>query len=198
MTVIKTPDGLVLHSPIRIDDALALELEALGTPRTIIAPNLFHHMFAAGAAERFSEAKVYGPEKLAKKNLKLANLTPLEGVDAPWTKHLEPIPIEGVPSLCEFAFFHGASGTLLVTDLVFNVPKADGWISKLYLRWSDALGKPMQTKVWRLITKDRQALAETIEHLLDRDIQRIVVGHGDVIEDDAKEKLRDACAWLWG
>ncbi len=194
--VVGTPAGLVLHSPVRFDDTLAEQITALGDPCAIVAPNLFHHLYAAGAREHFPDATVFGPEKLARKNKKLRDLTPLETTDAPWTKHLEPIRIEGIPSVREFAFFHHASGTLLVTDLVFNVNHGDGWISKLYLRWSGALGTPMQTKIWRWITKDRRAAGRSLERILELDIQRVIVGHGDVIERDAKMKLRHACAWM--
>lgn len=196
MTILGTPEGLILHSPTKLDDDLAQKIEALGEPRALIAPSLMHHMYVAGAKQSFPAAEVFGPKRLAKKNAELADLTPLESCEATWTEHLTPIPIGGTPSVDEFAFFHKPSATLLLTDVVFNLEKADGWIAKLYLRWSDALGKPMQSKLWRLITKDRRAAAESFRHILDLDIQRVVVGHGDVIEGDVKAQLEQAWQWM--
>lgn len=201
MTVVKTPAGLILHSPIRIDDTLAKEIAAVGEPSVIIAPNLFHHLYAAAAKRRYPDATVYGPAKLAKKNPKLANLVPLESCTGeqdpttPWTEHLEVIALPAVPIVHEFMFYHHASKTLLLTDLVFNLEHAHGWIAKLYLRWSDALGKPMQTKTWRWFMRDRGAMKRLFVSMLERDIERVCVAHGAVIEADAKQQLRNAWAW---
>ena len=60
MTVVALPDaGVVLISPIELDDAAAAEIEASGRVRAIVAPNAFHHFYFAAAAKRFPEAACF-------------------------------------------------------------------------------------------------------------------------------------------
>ncbi len=48
MTVIRLANReLVVISPIQIDNATSLELDKLGTVSHIIAPNLYHYLFAS-------------------------------------------------------------------------------------------------------------------------------------------------------
>src|SRR5271170_8206523 len=67
-TVIRLRDGgLVLHSPLAIDDATARELAALGEVRALVAPNCVHWLFLKGAMERFPRARVFGAPGLERK-----------------------------------------------------------------------------------------------------------------------------------
>ncbi|MGB1922854.1 MAG: DUF4336 domain-containing protein, partial [Alcanivorax sp.] len=74
MTVVKlSSGGLLLHSPVPVDEDLAAELAALGEVTHIVCPNLFHHVFAAEVKQRYPKALLHGPAKLAgkRKDLKL-------------------------------------------------------------------------------------------------------------------------------
>src|SRR5690349_18570575 len=67
-TLIRRPDGgLVLHSPLRIDDETAKEIAALGDVRSIVAPSRIHYLFLKAAMERYPRATVFGPPGLEKK-----------------------------------------------------------------------------------------------------------------------------------
>ena len=53
MTVVQLADvGVMLISPIEVDDALAAEIDAIGPVRAIVAPNAFHHFYFAAVAKR--------------------------------------------------------------------------------------------------------------------------------------------------
>jgi hypothetical protein len=46
MTVIRLPDGrLWVHSPVRLDEELLSELQALGPVGFLVAPSKVHHLF---------------------------------------------------------------------------------------------------------------------------------------------------------
>ena len=64
--------GLWLHSPVAIDDALADALASLGEVREIVAPNRFHHLFAAAAKARYPAATLWGAPGLARKRPAIA------------------------------------------------------------------------------------------------------------------------------
>ncbi len=64
MTVVKlSSGGLLLHSPVPVDEDLAAELAALGEVTHIVCPNLFHHVFAAEVKQRYPKALLHGPAK---------------------------------------------------------------------------------------------------------------------------------------
>ena len=47
MTVVRLPGSrLLLHSPIARSRELAAEVERLGSPTYLVAPNRFHHLYA--------------------------------------------------------------------------------------------------------------------------------------------------------
>ena len=97
MTVVKlSSGGLLLHSPVPVDEDLAAELAALGEVTHIVCPNLFHHVFAAEVKQRYPKALLHGPAKLAgkRKDLKLdAVLSETPHPD--WGEDFELVFIEG-------------------------------------------------------------------------------------------------------
>src|SRR5690348_11685693 len=112
MTVVRLPDGSVsLISPVPLSDALAAEIAALG-------PNLYHHLYLAGAKAHFPSAQIMGPNGLAAKQPKLA-IADLSLEGPPFRGALEALSIDGTPKLKETVFFHAPSRSLIVCDLAF-------------------------------------------------------------------------------
>jgi hypothetical protein len=85
---------------------------------------------------------------------------------------------------------------LVVTELVFNIVQPRGWFSKLVLFLGGCYGKLAQSRVWRFQTKDRAALARSVQGLLSLPFDTLVVAHGDVVRDSARARLASALAWL--
>jgi hypothetical protein len=198
-TAIRLEDGTVwLHSPTRMDDEDAAALAAWGEVRHLVAPNALHHLYLGAAAERFPEARVWGPVTLPKKRPDL-RFDGLLGQDvAPWEGEIGRIAIEGAPWVDEHVFFHHRSGTLLVTDLLFHVvePKtiATSVVHMIVGTWK-RLG---QSRVWRWQTEDKGAAAAACRRVLAWPIERVVPAHGAVVEEQAKERLREALGWMVG
>ncbi|MEM6296346.1 MAG: DUF4336 domain-containing protein [Myxococcota bacterium] len=194
MTVVRRPGaGLVLHSVNPIDDALAAELAALGPVEHIIAPNLLHHVHLLPAIARYPDAKVWGAPGLAKKRADVTFDAEI-GDDAPWTDTLTPKPIRGIPWANETVFLHAASGSLIVTDLVFNIHEPKGWVAPLVLRLAGAYRKFAQSRLLRSQIKDAEAASASVLAMLEWDFDRVIMAHGRVVETNAKQQLRDALA----
>ncbi|MFV8749863.1 DUF4336 domain-containing protein [Nannocystaceae bacterium ST9] len=196
MTVVRLAEGgLWLHSPIAIDDAVAAELEALGPIRHIVAPSLMHHLFARPACERWPSATLHAPASLASKRSDLAIERPL-AEDSRWPE-LAIVAIEGAPKLDEFVFVHRPSGSLIVTDLVFNVHAVAGLMSPMILRMVGAWRALAQSRIWRATTKDRVAAKASVERVLALEFARLVPAHGEVVEgQDTRERVRAALHWM--
>jgi len=200
-TLVRLADGgLWMHSPIPIDDACAKQVDALGEVRDIVAPNGWHDSFAGAAKARYPGATLWGSPALRKSKSKLPVDAWLGKTEPPWADELRPLLIEGAPKADEFVFMHIASGTLIVTDLLFQIRYPVNTLTKLVLWVSGTSGgKLAQSRLWRSVTKDRGAAGRSVQRMLDWDFQRVVLGHGDFVEgSDARERTRQALWWMLG
>ena len=197
MSVLRLPDGgLLLHSPIAIDDTLAEALAALGPVRHLVAPNLLHHIHLRKAQARYPEARVWAPPGLAARkprlrvDAELAAGTPLD-----WGGALEVLPVAGAPRMTEFLFLHAASGTLICTDLVFNLRTWSGATTGLVLLLFGTRGRFAMSRLVRAVVRDRPAFRASLAPLWGRPFRRIVMSHGAVYESaSAPADLRAAIA----
>ncbi len=200
MTVVRLDDGaLFVHSPVALDPALRAAVDALGPVRFIAAPNRWHHLFAGEWAAAYPGAALYGVPGLPEKRRDLAFAAVLggDGRDLPWSGGLAHRLIEGAPIFNEVVFFHRASGTLLASDLAFNIGPDSPWLTRTAfraMRHYDRLGWSWAER--RLFVRDRAALRRSMTALLDWEPERMVLAHGRLVEEAAVTRLRGAFAWL--
>lgn len=193
MTVLRDGDGLVLVSPIAIDEALAETIDALGPVQTIIAPNLWHHMYAEAAKRRYPDAKLLGAPGLAEKCPSI----PFDGVidSGALSDQIEAHRIAGAEKLSEVVLLHRPSRTLVVTDAVFHILEAKGMTRFVLKFFSGALGRLDQSRLIRFVTGNRVATEKSVAQILEWPFERVVMAHGEVVTGDAVARLRDA--WWW-
>jgi type IV secretory pathway TrbD component len=150
MTVVRLDDGgLLLHSPVPVDDALAAEIDALGTVAHLVGPNLFHHLHLRGAAARWPDARLWGAPGLPEKRGNLRFSGTVDAPDLPWRAALRPTVLQGCPRLNETVFLHAASGTLLCTDLVFHIQRWPNFATSLVLWMTGTRGRLAMSRSWR-------------------------------------------------
>ena len=194
MTVVRREGrALWLHSPIRIDDRLAAALAEAGEVRDVVAPNRFHHRYAAAAKARYPNAKLWGAPGLAEKRPRIrfdATLSEQPG----WGADLEAVFLEGAPMWSEHVFFHAPSRTLVCTDLLNNIPDESSFATRLLYRGMGVWRRFGTNRLWRWFAADRAALSASIERVLRWDVRRVLVAHGDPIEIDGRERLAAAFA----
>jgi hypothetical protein len=193
--------GVIVHSPLAFDDATAKEIESIGEVRALVAPSCIHFLFLKAAMERWPKAQVLAAPGLERKVKGLAfEPLPANGVADALGDDLRVRRIEGVPYITEHVFLHPKTRTLVVTDLVFNVYETRGFTMKLFFWIMGAWAKTAQSRMWRILTKDRPAAARSVSDVLAWDFDRVVVAHGNVVESDANatanEKLRAALWWI--
>lgn len=197
-TIMRLSDGrLIVHSPLAIDDATAKEIDAVGEVGFLVAPNCMHWMFLKAAKARYPKARVLCPPGLEKK----VNDLPFEAL--PESGHIQGLGeeirverIQGAPSMTEHVFLHERSRSLVVADLMFNIHDCRSFGMRCFLRVVGAWKKPAQSRMWRFLVKERAAAARSATDILSWDFERVVVAHGDVVEDDARERARHALGWM--
>jgi len=199
MTVARLPGGgLFVHSPIRIDDTLRAEVQALGPVGFLVAPNKFHHLYLDGWVEAFPDAKLYGPIGLPekRKDLRFDGILAEGHPDPGWGDAIDLVQFYGAPATNEVVFLHKPSRTLLMTDLAFNIHEPVNWITRIYLRIGKCHGRLKTTGIMRLVIRDKQAARQSVERIAGWDFDRIVVSHGEVQEHGGPDALRSAFEWL--
>jgi hypothetical protein len=187
MTVARFDDGrLWIHSPVRFDEAVAEQLRSLGTVAWIVAPNRMHHLFAGHARRMFPDAALYGAPGLAAKRPDLAGLIELgDTVPPEWAGNLDQVCIRGVPLVNEVAWFHPASATLIMTDVLQCWCGDLPWAAALYGRLTGVLNQLDVPRTVRLVTRDRASVAGSARAILQWPFTRVITGHNAIVEQDA-------------
>ncbi len=195
MTVVRLGGGLLLHSPVPLDDATRNELERLGPIAWLVAPNRLHSLYLTAAQQRYPDALTFVAPTLPAKRPAIRCDHHLED-GAPFGTGLDALGIAGAPGADEFVFLHRPSRSLIVTDLLFHITRPRGVVAGLALRLMGAHGRLAQSRTWRVLTRDRAAAAHACRALLAWDFDRLVPAHGEVIDTGAKPRVREALAWM--
>jgi len=198
MTVLRLPDGdLIVHSPVALTEQRRSEVEALGTVRYLLAPNLFHHQWLLEWATAFTGAELCVPPGLPKKREDLPaervrTLTPGTAL----SDSIELVPIDGC-RLGEIALWYRPARVLVVADLVHNIGRPEGAWTRFYTKTMGFYDRVTQSRVLRWTAYSDTALARrSVDRLLERDFDKLIVGHGAPVLTGAKEALAAGLSWL--
>jgi hypothetical protein len=188
--------GLFVHSPVALDPALRVAVDALGTVTAVVAPSRFHHLYVGDWRAAHPNALRCCCPGLERKRPDLAWDRILGDVPEPeWREDLDQV-FFGARSLeNEVVFFHRATRTIVVADAIFNLGTHPSRLTRL-VSWLMGGAEPGTTWLERLLIRDRAAARAQVDRMIAWDAERIVVAHGDVITHGGTEVLRRAYAWL--
>ena len=126
MTVVRLSNGdLFLHSPIKYDSKLAMELRTIGRVRHLVSPNQFHYA-------HIGEWARVSPDAIAWASPRVRRRARARRLDINFARDLDPAPPD---EWCgeldqtlfpggyfkEFIFFHRVSSTLILADTIINI-----------------------------------------------------------------------------
>jgi len=193
-TVVRLDDGsLLLHTPAPPTDALVEELRALGPVRWLVVPNCWHHLGAPAAAARFHEARLVGPASALPRNraLKL-DLDLHDGEFGKLVPEFDALPLAGVPFWDETVLYHRPTRTLLGADIVCSAGKSDHFSWRLGARLTGCYERIRVPPDARKKLEDKAATARSLRAMLERPAERLIIGHGDIIEAGCRDHLAQA------
>lgn len=193
-SVVRLKDGrLLIHSPCPPSDELVKELAALGDVAWLVVPNCFHHLGTPAAAAAFPRAKVVGPKSAAAKN---AALRLDFSIDDPAfgeaVNELVVLPLEGVPFLDETLLYHRPSKTLFAADAALRADANDHWTWRFAARVTGCYEKLRVPPDVKGEIADKGRATRSLAALASLPVDRLIVAHGEIVEDAALEKLREA------
>jgi hypothetical protein len=200
MTVVRLPGSkLLLHSPIAAAADLVREVKGLGPVAYIVAPNRFHHLFVGEWQQACPDASIYVAPGLESKRSDLSIAGVLGDEPEPgWKGVVDQVLLRGFPFANEVVFFHRPSATLIAADLAFNIGPSSPPLTRLAIRLGGGYGRLSPTLLERFLVRDRRAFRHSLERILEWPFERVIVAHGDVTEEHAREELIRGYSWLLG
>ena len=184
---------IIVHStgPFSSEDVAAIQ--GLGPSITLVEASLFHDTFACQGRSSFPKARYLVPE-----GFRLQKAVTAESLDmapAGWRDELEFRLLAGMPKVKEHVFYHKPSQTLIVADLVFNFGPESPWWTRFFFRHLAGIRRnPGMSRLFRMMIRDRAAFQKSLRHLFEWDFKRVIVGHGRLVEANARERMREALA----
>lgn len=194
VTLIRLRSGkLVIHSTAPFTKKDVAAILALGEPGWLLDGILRHDTFAQEGRAAFPGIPYLAPEGFSE----VVGFPTQLIVPAPveWDDELLALEIQGAPVARDTALLHVPSRTLILTELIFNFGDHEPLWTELLLRV--AVGgehHPGMSRPFKAGVKDEAAFKSSLAEILSWDFDRVIVGHGDVIESDGKAKLRAALA----
>lgn len=192
-SVIRLDDGrLLVHSPTPPSEEWRREVAKLGEVRWLVVPNCFHHLGTPAAASAYPDAKVVAPRSASKNRELRIDVEIGDRAFADAVPEMAIVPLEGVPFLDETLLYHRPTQTLFGADVVLRGDENDHWT----WRWSARIvGCYRRVRVPPDVKKkiaDKEAAARSLAAIKAFPIHRLVIAHGEVIEDAPVEQLLEA------
>ncbi|WP_206078278.1 DUF4336 domain-containing protein [Poseidonocella sp. HB161398] len=200
MTVIRLGRRLILHSPVEPAPGLLAEVAALGDPAWIVAPNRLHWVHLAAWQAAFPQAETLaapGVETAQEKGgFRIGRI--LGAAPGAWAGEVELALVPG-SFMTEAVLFHHPSATAVLTDLIenFEPERVRSPLLRLLMRAGGVVhphGSTPRDVRLTFLPKRRQA-RPVAEAMLAWPVERIVISHGRIIEEDAPARLARALAW---
>lgn len=202
MTVVRVDrDQLFIHSPTPLPDDLKAEIDALGTPRWIVGPNRIHYWWIPDWRSAYPDAAIYLAPRIREQAAGRIDF-PAHDLDGasryPWDAAIATLPMPG-SFMTEFEFFHRASRTLILTDIIENFEPGKLGRAARWLAWfGGALDPDGQTPRDMRLTyaRNKAELRAAVETMIAWNPARVVLAHGRWYDRDAVPELRRALRWL--
>ena len=200
MAVARLSGGNVwVWSPIALTDQLATEVDAIGPVRHIVSPNKIHHLFLAEWAERWPGARLYAPPGLARRKPEIRFDADLSDEPEPaWESDIDQVIFRGSFVMEEVVFFHRASRTAIICDLIqrFAQEEMSGWKGKL-MQLNSLVGERGSTpREWRATFVRRRRAHAALRQVLTWRPSQLLIAHGQCARTNATAIIRDALSWI--
>jgi hypothetical protein len=186
MTVVRLDHGqLVIFSAIALHEDEMAQLEAFGTPTYLVVPGELHRMDAKIWKDRYPALKVLAPAGVRSK---VDEVVPVDATQVDFgDPRVRFVTVPGTEEREAALEVHDMRGTtLIINDLIWNLddrPGFSGWLFKV-LGFTGG-GPKIPGIIQMRAVKQKAALRAQLEawsHI--RNLNRIVVSHGDIVMRD--------------
>lgn len=198
MTVVRLDARLAVISPIQLDDVTSQQLNQLGTVSHIIAPNVYHYLFAADFKTLYPKATFWATSALKAKKPELAidciidndNNNFLDNLQCILFDGLKTIDVNGFNLLNELVFFHPKSRTTILTDAAFNFDDSYPLVTQFAARLIGSYNKLSPSLLEKIASQEKAKVKRAVQKVLNWDFERVIMAHGRIIESQGKQKFK--------
>ncbi len=99
-------------------------------------------------------------------------------------------------TLNEVVFYHPESKTLILTDTAFNFDRSFPWLTQLGAKIMGSYDTLQPSVLEKLVIEDKEKVQASVEKILSWDFQRVIMAHGSIVENDAKNQLKKGYEWF--
>jgi hypothetical protein len=200
MAVVRLARGdLLLHSPCRLTDDLEHDIARRGTVAHVVAPNWFHDLYLGEYRSVYQHATFWAPTLLKRQRRSIIDHVLDGATRPPWFAEMPHLKLSGLLTFDECIFYHRATGTLIVADLLMNASADDRTphFTRLGYRVFGLNGKLKVFPILRWFSlSNRAALRQAAHRILQWNPDRLIMAHGTPIKEHASHELRAAFRWL--
>lgn len=201
MTIVRLLNGdLVLHSPVAYTSELQSAVEDLGPIRYLVSPNTLHYWWIPDWKARLPGAAVLatpGVQERAKRQIVVDRV--LTGQVSPWPKEIDMLVVSG-DVITEAVFFHRASRTLILTDLIenFEPKRIHNWFYRVLMRFSGVVDPDGKAPIDMQLTffRHQQSLRAAVRRMINWQPERVIISHGRWYESNGVRELKRAFRWV--
>ena len=202
-TLVRLANGtLWVHSPTRLTEDLAKAVERLGRVAHLVAPNWIHYAHVGAWQARFPAAQSWAApgvaERAASRGIELRFDHQLrQAPPAAWAFEIDQMIVRGSTLHREAVFFHRATKTLILTDLIENFEaRKIGPVLRIAAWLAGVLAPDGKAPVdMRQTFRDRAALRADVDRMIAWGPERVILAHGRWITANGTAELRRAFRW---
>ena len=199
MTVIRLSSGdLLVHSPAELTPDLRDSFAELGEVRFVVPASRFHgHLYMEQYREVYPKVELFAAPGLESRRRDLTFQGVLgDVVDQRWSEDVDQVVFPGSRFLTEIEFLHRPSGSLILGDLCMNLGPERPLLSRAFGRLDGVYKRFAMPRTIRLTVRNRRAARRSLERMLQWEFDRVVVGHGELVESGGRQALAKALDWL--
>jgi hypothetical protein len=196
MTIVRLSGGrLFVHSPTFLGESTRRQLDELGEVAFVVSPNKIHNRAISQYMEAFPRARFFASPGLVERRPELRFAGVLGDRPHPeWAAELDQVATRGNLFFSEILFLHRPSRTLIVADLVENFDeRTASRVGRALAALWGVFSRPVASPEFRFYTDDAEAAAESLRRAREWDFERIVLSHGALIEENAREVFAGVC-----
>ena len=202
--VIRLDDGsLFILSPIQLTPEVRADIDRLGAVKHLVSPNHLHHLHLGDWSQAYPDARLYASPRLAPKRKDLTFYKTLSS-DMPepeWAEQIDQCLFgSGNGWIDELVFFHRASCTVILTDLVMDFdPATFSPLSRVTTQWNQMYQHtPRGVQLGHIF--DRASLRNALKTVQAWGPEHAIVAHSPWLCVDGNDRVADfldaAFDWL--
>jgi len=199
MTVVALSGGQsVVFSAVCLNERAMRDVESLGTPAFMVVPNGFHRLDARPWKARYPDMKVVCPPGARNRVEKAVHVDATTDVLA--DPDVDFVIADGMGEAEGALVVRRQAGTtLVINDLISNVRHPKGVGANVMARlFGFGVRRPQMAREVRwLFVKDKEAVAKQLREWAEMPgLQRLIVSHGDAMDEAPREVLRNIALTL--